>query len=88
MKKFNINDYIYIQITEKGWTHLRNTVGDDYITHYIKALGYQKYINGESWYRLQCHQVFGIFPIQFGNHIFFNSNIMIDDLSLTSLYIE
>ncbi len=31
MKKFNINEYVYIQITKDGWEHLRNTVGQDYI---------------------------------------------------------
>jgi len=32
MKKFNINDYMYIQITEEGRKHLKKTVGDEYKT--------------------------------------------------------
>ena len=31
MKKFNLNDYMYIQITEEGWRHLEKTVGIEYI---------------------------------------------------------
>ena len=51
MIKFNINEYIYIQITEEGWTHLRRTVGRDYINHCIKASSNEKEIEGETWYR-------------------------------------
>lgn len=36
MKKFNVNDYMYIQITEDGWKHLEKTVGIDYINACIK----------------------------------------------------
>ena len=41
MKKFNINDHIYIQITEHGWKHLKKTVGDDYIKHCIDNKNYR-----------------------------------------------
>ena len=37
MKKFNINDYMYIQINENGWEHLKKTVGGDYIKHCIES---------------------------------------------------
>ena len=82
LKKFNINDYIYIQITDEGWRYLKKTVGDDYIKHCINAPSHKKTINGETWYRLQCHSVFDILPINFGGRSFFNTNIMFDENSL------
>jgi len=51
MKKFNINEYMYIQITEEGWKHLEKTVGIDYINACIKTPNYTKIIDGETWYR-------------------------------------
>jgi hypothetical protein len=41
MKNFNINDCIYIQITERGWEHLTNTVGIDLmfvLKHHVENL--------------------------------------------------
>jgi hypothetical protein len=78
MKKFNINDHIYIQITEEGWKHLRETVGADYIKHCIRSC--EKVIDGEVWFRLQCWSVFDILPISFGSTTpLFKSNVMFDD---------
>jgi hypothetical protein len=31
MKKFNLNNYVFVQITEYGWEKLKETVGNDYI---------------------------------------------------------
>ena len=77
MKRFNINNDIYIQISEDGWTHLKKTVGNEYITHCIKNR--EVIIDGDCWYRLQCHAVFELFPINYGGQQFFNTNIMFDD---------
>ena len=82
MKKFNINEYMYIQITEQGWKHLRKTVGEDYIKNCINAESYKKEINGEIWYRLQCHVVFDIMPIIVGMRQLFNTNVMFDEEAL------
>jgi len=79
MKKYNINHTMYIQITEKGWQHLRNTVGEDYIKHCIDTEHYRKKIDGETWYKLQCHQVFDLLPAQNGMSPLFNTNVMFDD---------
>ena len=76
MIKFNINDYICIQITERGWAHLEKTVEPDYIEHCIKSR--EIAVDGEIWYRLQCHSVFELFPISFGEPVLFNTNILID----------
>ena len=37
MKKFNINEYMYIQITEDGWKYLRETVGESYIEACVES---------------------------------------------------
>ena len=80
MKKFNINHDIYIQINETGWNHLKETVGAGYIKDCIENRKVE--INGDVWYKLQCHQVFDLFPINFGRIPFFNLNVMIDDENL------
>lgn len=81
MKKFNINQYVYIQITEHGWKHLQKTVGRSYIDACIEIN--KKEINGEVWYKLQCHQAFELLPIDFGGKTLFNTNIMFDSESLS-----
>jgi hypothetical protein len=86
MKKFNINDQIYIQITEDGWDHLKDTYDDGYIQHCIKP--YSVIINGVEWYRLQCHSVFELFPINFGRPLRFMSNILIDEINLNDTEIK
>ena len=58
MKKFNINNYMYIQINENGWEHLKKSVGEDYIKHCIEP--YKTNIEDKVWYKLQCHQVFDL----------------------------
>jgi hypothetical protein len=79
MKKFNINGYMYIQITDKGWEHLRKTVGDEYIKACIKSNGYNVKINDETWYKMQCWNVFDLLPISIGGNLLFNTNVMFDD---------
>ena len=81
MKKYNINEYMYIQINENGWEHLRKTVGDDYIKHCIESRKVE--INNVVWYKLQCHIVFNLFPHNCSGLPFFNTNVMFDDEALT-----
>jgi hypothetical protein len=76
MKKFNINEYMYIQITEDGWKHLTKRVGEDYIKHCIDTRKIK--IEEEIWHRLQCWQVFDLLPVNFGGRPLFNSNVMFD----------
>lgn len=83
MKKYNINDYTYIQITERGWKHLAETVGEEYIKHCIKTPSYEKVINGETWYKVPLWRVFDLLPINFGGLSLFNMTVMFDDESLT-----
>ena len=77
MKKFNINAYVYIQITEEGWAHLEKTQPSDYVNVCIKPRLVK--IDGEIWYKLQCWTVFELFPVGMGLKHFFNINILIDD---------
>lgn len=79
MKKFNLNSYVFVQITEYGWEQLKGSVGNDYIQHCI--LSHEIIIAGEKWYKLQGHQMITLF----GNMLFIashhpiNCNIMFED---------
>ena len=77
MKQFNINDNIYIEITEEGWEHLRKTVGQDYINFCILTRRYE--INGVEMYRLQCWSVFDLLTTKFGSQPLFKSTILISE---------
>jgi hypothetical protein len=66
MKKFNLNDYILVQITEYGMTELIKQVGDDFMKHSITP--YKKVIDGEVYYKLQAHQI----PDLFGRMLWFS----------------
>lgn len=81
MKKFNINEYMYIQITEDGWKHLKETVGEEYIEACVKSR--EKEIDSEIWYKLQCHNVFDLFPIRLGQRPYFNTIVMFDEQAFT-----
>ena len=85
MKIFNINDYIYIQITELGFKHLKKTVDADYIKNCITTENHKKMINGETWYRLQAHDVFSLLPVGNGINVLYNTNIMFDNDELKEL---
>jgi hypothetical protein len=85
MKKFNINDYMYVQITERGWKELIKKHGEDFVNHCIKSPGYVRTINGKTWYRLQCHFVIDMISACNG---FINSNVMFDDDAISDLMIE
>ena len=86
MKTFNLNDYIYIQITELGWKHLKETLetpvleADKYIEHCITP--YKKVIDGKDWYRLQAHEVFSLLPVGMGFNTLYKPTIMIDEEAL------
>lgn len=92
MKKFNINDHMYIQITDAGWAHLRKSLSETkYITidpeRYIKhCIDNRKIeIDGEIWYRLQMHFVFDHFPVEEGRPMLFKTNVMFDDVDLKNI---
>ena len=79
MKKFNLNNYVFVQITEYGWEKLKETVGNDYIQHCI--LSKEIIIFGEKWYKLQGHQMITLFGkmLFIASHSPINCNIMFED---------
>lgn len=77
MKTFNINEYIYIQITQAGWEYLKGTIGQRFINACIDTEHYRREVDGEVWYRLQAHQVFELLPIKY--NILYGTTIMIED---------
>ena len=79
--KFNINEYMYIRITDKGWQHLMETVGDKYIKHCISTK--EVIIDSIVWHRLQAHAVFSYFPDSFGSMPYYNTTVMFDNKDLT-----
>lgn len=56
---FNLNNYVLVQITEYGWSKLKETVDDDYINHCI--LDNVVVIDTEKWYKLQGHEMITLF---------------------------
>lgn len=82
---YNINSYIYIQITEVGWEHLNKTVGESYIKSCIKTPSVEKIIKGETWYRLQCWVAFDLMPPCFGSQVRFKSTVMFDDIQMADV---
>ena len=72
MKRFNLNDKMYIQINDKGWEYLKNTKRIDYINVVIGRNAVT--IENELWYELQGHEVFNLF----GGSLFHNEPIGID----------
>jgi len=77
MKKFNINDCIYIQITEDGRKHLKETVGGEYVKHCIKNR--MEVVDNEVWYKLQFHVVMRLLPIPNTTTLLFKTDIMFDN---------
>ena len=76
MLKYNINDHMYVQITDEGWLHLLKTVGKEYIDNCIKP--YEVEISGEVWHKLQCWSVFDLMPPVFGGKNLFMPGVMIE----------
>ena len=86
MKKFNVNNSIYIQITKTGFEHLDKTLSADYIKNCI--IPYWKEINGEIWYQLQIHEVFELLPVVFSGEFFWKTEMMFEDDVLEDVKVE
>lgn len=78
MKQFNINDDIYIHITDMGWKYLTMKHGCGYVEKYIKP--YSKVINDKIYHKMQCHEVFNILPTSENSKgVLFEPVIFIDE---------
>lgn len=75
---------MYIQITPEGWKHLQDTVGESYLKHCV--LSKEHTIEGKSWYKLQTHEVFSLFPVQMTGRLpLFETTVMFDDKDLSEV---
>lgn len=79
MKKLNINDEVYIQITDLGWEYLADSVGEEYINTCIKIESREKEIDGEIWYVFSLWECFDLMPLYNGSEVLFKTTIMIDE---------
>ena len=77
MKKYNINNYMYVQITEAGFEHLNKYFPEDYIKHCVENKKVE--IDGETWYQLQCHEAFELFPRHFSEEVLFKTTVMFEE---------
>ena len=59
MEAFNLNNYVFVQITEYGWEYLAATYDSRYIQYSIK--NYKETIDGVEYYKLQAHHVITTF---------------------------
>ena len=84
MKKYNINQNMYIQITERGWNYLADTVGSDYIRTCIEP--YKGTIGEKTYYCLQCHHVMSLFGEGlFCGHTLFMPDVLFEDKDIKAL---
>ncbi len=83
MKKFNVNGYIYVQLTKKGIEHIKSKNGLNYFKEIVESR--KQIINGDTWYRLQFHMFMDIVENTYGKSKMFNSTVMFseDDLKNT-----
>lgn len=81
--EFNINRHMYVQITEAGWAHLENTVGAEYVNNCIKSRAVE--LNGETWYKLQCWDVFSLMPCSNGGPLLFKTTVMFDETEMKKI---
>jgi len=85
MKKININDYVFVKITEQGWKHLKETVGQDYIDHCIDNDHYRFEIKGEIWHKFQIHTLFDLLPNYTGRESLFENDISFSEKDLVDI---
>lgn len=82
-KLFNVNSEVYIQITEAGWSHLKKTVGQEYIDVCIKI--HEVVLNDEIWYKMQFHHIMNILPIGSSFNVLYKTNILFDEEDLKEI---
>lgn len=80
MKRFNLNDKMYVQITPEGHEHLKNTKRLEYINAVIGRSAVA--INNELWCELQGHDVLNLFGGKISHQSPIKMNIMFDEEDL------
>lgn len=81
MKVFNLNNYVYVQITKYGREYLEKNFEPDFIKHCIDA--YKIEINDETWWKIQAHKIADYFgnATWIASHAPIKSNILIPELT-------
>ena len=59
MKKFNLNNYILVAITEYGWEEARKQVGQDYLDDCV--IPNKQIVDDKVYYKIQAHQLITLF---------------------------
>ena len=86
MKKFNINNTMYIHILPKGLKYLKNKYGDEYVNKGIKP---QKVMIGhKEYYSLQCWNLFNTLPASMGFDMLFEPIVLFKDSDLENVDID
>ena len=86
MKKYNINYTMYIHILPKGWEHLKNKYGDEYVEKCIKPI--KVMISDKEYYAMQCWDVFNTFPTRVGMDTLFEPDVLFKDSELENIDID
>ena len=83
MKKFNINDTMYIHILPAGLNYLKREYGSEYVDKRIKPK--KVMINGKEYYAMQCWDVFNTLPASLGFDMLFEPNVLFADSNLENI---
>lgn len=86
MKKFNINNTMYIHILPKGWEHLYHKYGYEYVEKCIKPL--KAMIGDKEYYAMQCWDVFITLPACVGMDTLFEPDVLFKDSELENVDID
>ena len=83
MKKFNINNIMYIHILPTGLNYLKREYGNEYVEKCIKPN--KVMINNKKYYAMQCWDVFNILPASLGFDMLFEPNVLFADSDLENV---
>ena len=86
MKKFNINNIMYLRILPPGWNYIKREYGGEYVEQCIKPN--KVMINDKEYYAMQCWDVFNTLPASLGFDMLFEPNILFADSDLKNVDID
>ena len=86
MKKFNINNTMYIHILPKGWEYLYKKYGYEYVEKCVKPL--KAIIGDKEYYYMQCWDAFNTLPPCVGMDNLFEPDVLFNDNELDNIDID